>query len=74
LTSSGAGISGRRIGDDCDWVDSCRPVGSEPAKTLVAVDTAFVAVARALTSSVSDSVLDPDLDLGPIVWSAQPAF
>jgi hypothetical protein len=55
-------------------VDSCRPVGSEPAKTLIAVDTAFVAVAKALTSSVSDSVPDLDLDLGPIVWSAQLAF
>jgi hypothetical protein len=45
-----------------------RLVSGEFARTLAAVDTAFVAVARALASSVSD------LDLSLVVLVARPAF
>ena len=51
-----------------------RLAGGELAKTLAAADTASVAVAKALTSSVSDLDSDPDLGLVPVVLVAWPAF
>jgi hypothetical protein len=51
-------------------------ISGELFKTPAAVDTAFIAIARALTSFVSDpdSDLDSDLDPSPVVLVAQPAF
>jgi hypothetical protein len=63
------------------WFNSVwfgRLIGGELSKTLAAADTAFEAVTRALTSSVSDPDPDPDSSLDPIlvvlVLIAQPAF
>jgi hypothetical protein len=49
-----------------------RLIGGELSKTPAAVDTAFVAIARALTSSVSDPDSDPDPS--PMGLVARPAF
>ena len=49
-----------------------RLIGGELSRTLAAVDTAFVATIKALTSFVSD--LDSDLDPSPMVLVARLAF
>jgi hypothetical protein len=49
-------------------------ISGELSRTPAAVDTTFVAIARALTSSVSDPDSDLDPDLSLVVLVAQPAF
>jgi hypothetical protein len=51
-----------------------RLINGELSRTLAAVDIAFVAIVRALTSSVSNLDSDLDLDLSPVVLVARPVF
>ena len=60
-------------------VVGCLTTGGELAKALVAVDTAFWAVSRALASSMFDPDPNPDLEIksldpSPVVLVAWPAF